>query len=116
MNPAENYILKQVEPFKSMLLQLQFLVEQTIPALDLKYKYKLPFYYLHGKPFCYFNVSKGYVDVGIVSGAENQLYTEKLVTKDRKKMVSLRYYKAEDIEAEVVISVLNCAKALYVAS
>ena len=58
MNPAEDYIINQEEPFKSILLQLQVLVETSVPDLELKYKYRLPFYYLNGKPFCYFNASR----------------------------------------------------------
>ena len=48
----------------AILLHLQILVETTIPSIQLKYKYRLPFYYLNDKPFCYLNVvaKKGYVD------------------------------------------------------
>ena len=64
MNPAEDYILNQPEPYRSMLMHL--LIEHTIPEAELKYKYKIPFYYIFGKPFCYFNAShkKQFVDVG----------------------------------------------------
>ena len=58
MNPAENYILNQREPYRSILLQLQVVIEHTISDVDLKYKYKIPFYYIGGKPFCYMNQSK----------------------------------------------------------
>jgi len=40
MNPAENYILNQPEPYKTILLHLQILVEHTLPELELKYKYR----------------------------------------------------------------------------
>ena len=43
MNPAENYILNQPEPYRSMLMHLQSLIEYAIPEADLKYKYKIPF-------------------------------------------------------------------------
>lgn len=35
MNPAENYIIDQIEPLRSMLLHLQLIIENTIPSLDL---------------------------------------------------------------------------------
>lgn len=113
MNPAENYILKQQEPFKSILIELQILIENSTPALDMKFKWGIPFYYLKNQPFCYLNVSKNYVDLGIVKGAENQIYLNKLVSKNRKKMVSLRYYKLEDIDVEVLVSVIQKAAELY---
>jgi len=67
MNPAEEYILEQLEPFRSILLQVQVVIESTIPEVELKFKYKIPFYYIDGAPFCYLNVPKNkkYVDVGV---------------------------------------------------
>jgi hypothetical protein len=46
MNPAEQYILNQEEPGKSILPHLQLFIESTLPGAVLLYKYKIPFYYL----------------------------------------------------------------------
>lgn len=66
MNPAEAYILNQPEPHKSILLQLQVLIESTIDKTELVYKWKIPCYYINKKPFCYLNTSqkKSFVDIG----------------------------------------------------
>lgn len=58
MKPAEEYILKQKEPLQSILLHLQILIEVNFPEVALLYKWKLPFYYLNNKPFCYLNATK----------------------------------------------------------
>jgi len=113
MNPAENYILNQPESYRSILLHLQVIIEQTIPALNLKYKYKIPFYYINNKPFCYLNVTKGYVDVGFWKGNQIQIHHDQLVTENRKMMVSLRYWKLQDINDSVLIDVLEEALKLY---
>ncbi|QHI36371.1 hypothetical protein IMCC3317_17330 [Kordia antarctica] len=115
MNPAEEYILKQPEPYKSILLQLQVVFEHLFPEIELKYKYRIPFYYLKGKPFCYFNAShkKQFVDVGIVKGKQLQIHTEYLVTEKRKIMASLRYKTIEDIDNDILIEVLKEAASLY---
>ncbi|MFD0965017.1 DUF1801 domain-containing protein [Pseudofulvibacter geojedonensis] len=115
MNPAENYILKQPEPYRTILLQLQLIIEQTIPGLELKYKWKIPFYYYEGKPFCYFNAShkKQYVDVGLVKGKLIDVHQEYLIGEKRKKMVSLRYTSVDDINVEVLVQVLERTKSLY---
>jgi len=55
MKPAEVYILNQPEPYKGILLHLQLLIEGAFTDVELKYKYKIPFYYLNNKPFCYLN-------------------------------------------------------------
>ncbi|MCF8715965.1 DUF1801 domain-containing protein [Joostella atrarenae] len=113
MNPAEVYILNQKEPYRSMLLELQILVTATLPNLELKYKYKIPFFYLNGKPFCYFNVTKGYVDVCFWKGFEITKFKELLVTENRKMIKSLRYYTPEAINSEVLIPILKELETLY---
>ncbi|AEM69578.1 Domain of unknown function DUF1801 [Allomuricauda ruestringensis DSM 13258] len=114
MNPAENYILNQPEPFKSILIQLQVLVETTVPEVKLDFKYRLPFYYLNDKPFCYFNAShkKGYVDMCLWNSAHLTVHLDKLVTDGRKVMKSLRYFNMDDINGEVVVELLQEAKSV----
>lgn len=115
MNPAENYILNQPEPYKSILLHLQLLIEQTITELELKYKWKVPFYYYQGKPFCYFNAShkKQYVDIGLVKGKLINVHQEYLVGEKRKKMVSLRYKNIEEIDSQILVEVIEFIRELY---
>ena len=115
MNPAENYILNQPERYRSILLHLQVLIENTIPNLELKYKYKIPFYYINNKPFCYLNAShkKQFVDLGFWKGNKIQVHQEHLVTENRKVMVSLRYKCLEDINDMVLREVLLTASSLY---
>ncbi|WP_420574572.1 DUF1801 domain-containing protein [Kordia sp.] len=115
MNPAEDYILKQPEPYKSILLQLQVLIEYTFPTMELKYKYRIPFYYLNGKPFCFLNAShkKQFVDIGIMEGQKIQIHQEYLVTETRKRIASLRYKTIEDINDTVLIEVLKKAASFY---
>ena len=115
MNPAEDYILNQPEPFRSMLLHLQLLIEHAIPEAELKYKYKIPFYYIFGKPFCYFNAShkKQFVDVGFCKGDQIQIHKKHHVTENRKMMISLRYKSLKDIDDSIFIDVILEAKSLY---
>ncbi len=109
MKPAEQYILNQPEPFKSILLHLQILIESSFPEVQLEYKWKIPFYYLEGKPFCYLNPSKkkGYVDVGFWLSSRLEKNNEYLITEGRKVIKSLRYYSIDDVDAEVLISILR---------
>jgi len=107
MNPAEHYILKQQEPFRSILLQLQILIESLYPEVELKYKWKIPYYYLHNKPFCFLNVSKGYVDVGFWLPTIVEDLEPYLESKGRKKMKSLRYFSIEEIDQDILFRVLK---------
>lgn len=111
MNPAEDYILSQEEPFKSILLHLQMVIDGLFPEVDLKYKYRIPFYYFGKKPFCYLNKpkKKNYVDVGFWSAAHLTKHLEHLVTEKRKHMKSLRYTSMEDIDDAILVAVLKDA-------
>jgi hypothetical protein len=110
MNPAEKYILNQVEPFKSILLQLQILIEATIPKLELKYKWRIPYYYLNGNPFCFLNVSKDYVDIGMRVGSHLEDFYPYMISENRKVMKSLRYYSIEDIDPKILAEILLLLK------
>ena len=106
MNPAEAYIINQPEPFRGMLLHLQLVIEKTIPEVDLKYKYRIPFYYIGDKPYCYLNQSKDYVDVGFWNAAHLTKNLEFMTTAGRKMMKSLRYRSLEEINDEILVGVL----------
>lgn len=115
MNPSEEYILNQPEPYRAILLHLQIIIETTIPEVELLYKYKIPFYYIHKKPFCYLNAShkKQFVDLGFWKGNKIQIHQEHLVTENRKMMVSLRYKSIEEMDDAILIAVLKKAASLY---
>lgn len=108
MKPAELFILKQEEPFKSMLLHLQMHIERSFPDARLKYKWRLPVYYIQEKPFCYLNVShkKGFVDLGFWASAHLK-DNKHLVTDGRKVVKSLRYFSLEEIDQKILDSVLQ---------
>ena len=108
MKPAEAYILNQEEPFKSILLHLQVIIEQNFPNADLQFKWKIPFYILNGKPFCYLNPSKKkkYVDVGFYSNHIFEKYNDKVISEGRKVVKSLRYFSIEDIDSIILVYIL----------
>jgi hypothetical protein len=114
MKPAEEYILNQPEPFKSILMHLQILIETSFPEVELLFKWKIPFYYLNDKPFCYLNPSKkkGYVDVAFWASAHLTKYNEHLISENRKVVKSLRYRTIDDINEEILLSVLEEAHQL----
>ncbi len=109
MNPALEYIDQTPEPYRSILLHLQLLVEATIPSAQLKYKWRLPFYYLDEKTmFCFFNFRKSFVDLGLAYGDQLSNKHGALVAGEGRKMMrSLRFYTLEDIDDRIVIETLQ---------
>ncbi len=113
MKPAETYILKQPEPYKSILIHLQVLIEHTLPEAELLYKWRIPCYYIGKRPVCYLNQSKDYVDVGIWHSAHlSKKWETYLITENRKVVKSLRYKSLEDINDEVFISIMKELQSL----
>ncbi|WP_425236081.1 DUF1801 domain-containing protein [Ulvibacterium sp.] len=109
MNPAEDYILNQPEPYRSILLHLQSVIEHTVPGIDLKFKYRIPFYYIEGRPFCYLNHTKDYIDVGFWNAAHLTVHLEHMTAAGRKIMRSLRYRSLEEIDDTILMEVLQDA-------
>ncbi len=112
MNPAATYIMGKEEPYRSILLHLQALIERQVPGLDLKFKWQVPFYYLEGKPFCYLNQSKDYVDLGFWHAAHLTVHPGHLVSDGRKIMRSLRYTSLESVDEAILKDVLDEARQL----
>lgn len=107
MKPAEAYILKQQEPYRSILFQLQSIIEAVAPNAELLYKWKIPFYYCNGIPLCFLNQSKDYVDLAFWHFDTLDQYTEYYVAEKRKSIRSLRYKFVEDIDDAVIVYVLE---------
>lgn len=107
MNPAEAYILKQEEPYKSILLQLQAIIEAVLPNAELLYKWQIPFYYNNGIPICFLNQSKDYVDFAFWHFEKLEKYTEHFIDANRKSIRSIRFKSVEDINDEVIVYVLE---------
>lgn len=110
MRPAEQYILSQPEPFKTMLLQAQVLVEQTLPEIDLLYKWRLPMYFIEKCPICFFNVTKGYFDICFWVRDSWEVHLDVLNNENRKFVRSLRYRNPEEMNA---IHIIECVQEAY---
>lgn len=113
MNPAETYILKQAEPYKSILLHLQMLIEHTLPNASMLYKWRLPCFYIEKQPICYLNQTKNYVDVGFWNSAHlPKKWHIYMVSENRKVVKSLRYKSLNAIDDNLFIAILKDAEAL----
>lgn len=107
MNPAEAYILKQEEPYKTILLQLQAIIEAVLPNAELLCKWRIPFYYNEGIPICFLNKSKDYVDLAFWHFEKLEKHNKHFVDANRKSIRSLRFKSIEDINDEVIVYVLQ---------
>jgi len=107
LNPAEIYILNQKEPYKSILLQLQAIIEAVAPNAELLFKWRIPFYYCNGIPLCYLNQSKDYVDLAFWHFDKMDRYTEHFIATNRKSVRSLRFKTTDAINDAIIVYVLK---------
>ncbi len=116
MNPAENYIINQPEPYQSIIYHIQLIIEKVLPEVELKFKYRIPYYYLNNKPLCYINAShkKQFVDLGFAKGYQLTVRQDELFGEENRNTVkSLRYINVGDVNDDVLIDVLQEVKTLY---
>jgi hypothetical protein len=114
MKPAEEYILNQPEPYRSILLHVQAVVELSVPDIKLLYKFKIPFFYYKNKPFIYLNAShkKQYVDVAFMKGYDLTLHQDQLKGEGRTLVKSLRYKSLEEIDNDVLVELIQAQVSL----
>jgi len=115
MKLTEEYIFRQPEKYQSILLHLISVFKREIPDLELLFKYGIPYFYYHKKPFCYLapNHKKGFVDAGFSRGFQLKRNQELLESKNRNTVKSLRYYSLEYIDNAVLEEVIREAQTLY---
>ncbi|UOB16514.1 DUF1801 domain-containing protein [Abyssalbus ytuae] len=98
MNPVENYFFNQKEPCQSIMLYIRSVILKTLPGVEEKYSYKIPFYHHNKKPLCYLNILKGtdYVDVAFVQGILLEGKFPEL--KDDNKRKQVRSLQVKNLE------------------
>ncbi|MBV1888423.1 MAG: DUF1801 domain-containing protein [Urechidicola sp.] len=119
MNPVEHYILNQKEPFQSLMLYVRSVIKKTLPTIEEKYSYRIPFYHFKKKPMLYLNVLKGtdFLDVAFVQGIKLQEdFPELKDYKNRKNVRSLQVQNLEDFNELQFVKLLNTATELSLKS
>ena len=115
MKPVDEYFFHQKEPMQSIMLYVRSLLIKTIPEINERLAYGVPFYYLGKKPFCYLNVLKGtaFVDVAFVQGAMLEKDFEMLKDHQNRKLVrSVQIKNLEDFDEEAFVVLLKAAACL----
>ncbi len=115
MNPVEQYLYHQKEPYQSIMLYVRSVILKTLPKIEEKYSYKIPFYHHNKKPMCYLNILKAtsYVDVAFVQGIFLQDKFPQLKNKNNRKQVrSIQVKSLEDFDELMFVALLKEAAVL----
>lgn len=115
MKPVDEYFLNQKDPYQSIMLYVRNVILNTLPEVEERFSYKIPFYNIGKKPMIYLNVLKGkdYVDVAFVQGIllEDQFTILKNDNK-RKQVRSIQLKSLEDLDYKNFIELLHAASEL----
>ena len=115
MKLTDEYIYRQPEKYKVMLLHLISVFEREVLDLELLFKWGIPYFYYKKKMFCYLapNHKRGFVDAGFARGFQLKRNQNFLVDEKRNTVKSLRYYSLEDIDNAILEDVIREAATLY---
>ena len=116
MKPVEEYLFNQREPYQSIMLYVRRVILKTLPNVEEKYNYGIPFYHHNKKPMCYLNILKGtnFVDVAFVQGVFLEDAFPGLKNYNKRKQVrSLQVKSLEDFDERLFVELLKeAAKVL----
>lgn len=113
MKPVEDYFLKQDEPYRSIMLYVRSVILKTLPEINERYSYGVPFYNVDKKPLLYLNILKGtdFVDVAFVQGILLRDRFPMLKDYNKRKQVrSIQVKSLEDLNELEFVKLLNEAK------
>ena len=112
MNPIDNYIFEQEEPYQSIMLYIRGVICKTLPEVEEKFRYKIPFFNIGKKPMLYLNILKrtNYVDIAFVQGVLlEEKYPQLKNHKNRKQVRSLQVKSLEDFDELMFVQLIKDA-------
>lgn len=112
MKPVEAYFLNQKEPYQSIMLYVRSVILNTLPDINERFSYNIPFYNIGNKPLLYLNVLKGknYVDVAFVQGVLLEKEFPILKNENKRKQVrSIQVFSLEDFNQDQFTALLKVA-------
>jgi len=110
----DSFYLNLPEPNRGCMLSLRHILSNCHPDITQEWKYRLPFFYLRGKMFCYLWVDKKtkHPYIGFTDGGK--MSHPLLVQGDRKRMKILLIDPEEDVPIKTLQKVLDEALELRV--
>ncbi len=107
LTPIDQFYACQEEPAKGCLLALKSMLLDLDDNVKETWKWRMPVFCYKGKMFCYLRTDKktGEPYIGIVEG--NRIEHPFLEQGNRSRMKILRVNPNEDLEVEVIESLLN---------
>lgn len=90
------------------MLFIRQIIFKTLPEVEEKYKWKVPYYCLNGKEICYLNILKNtnFVDLGFAQGFKLANKQNVLKSRNRKIVKSIEYPTLESVDINQLKEIL----------
>jgi len=113
LRDLDQYYLNKEEPTKSCLQALRDHILNLNSSITETWKYRMPFFCVNGKMFCYLWTDKksGEPYIGFAEG--RNIDHPMLELGDRKRMKILRINPTKDLPIETIDEIMNRALLLY---
>ena len=113
MDEIENFYLDKPEPLKGCLLSLRDVILRSNPDITEAWKYRMPFFYLRKRMYCYLWVHKKTLlpYIGIVEG--RKIAHPRLVQEKRSRMKIMFIDPTKDLPVRIILSILKNAASFY---
>ena len=116
MDEIDNFYMVKPEPLRGCLLSLRDVILRSNPDITEAWKYRMPFFYLRKKMFCYLWVHKknSLPYIGIVDG--RMIIHPRLVQEKRSRMKIMLVDPTKDLPVRIILSILKEAASFYPAN
>lgn len=113
LRKIDTFYLEQTEPNRSFMLALRDFVHDYHKEITEEWKWKLPFFYYKGKPFCYvWKVQK--TQQPYLCIVKSHLFEHpSLIQGNRKKMKALYFDVTKDIPVNLIDEIFQLAMKYY---
>lgn len=111
MSIVDHYIDALPADQQQLVIRLRQLILRTIPGVEEKFSFKIPFYHYHGM-FCYINPAKEGIELGLCRGKDLIEAFPQLEQKGRAIVATLSIKHSTDFK-KLEIGPLIAAAALW---
>jgi hypothetical protein len=107
---VDAYIDQLEEPLSETAALIRQLLLESVPGIEEKFSFKIPFYHYHGM-FCYLNKTKEGLDLGFCRGKDLVMAFPQLDLRGRDMVASVLLTQPKDISKFSIPELIVAAAA-----
>jgi uncharacterized protein len=109
---VDSYIDALPENQQRICGKIRDMLFAEVPGIQEKFSFKIPFYHLHGKMFCYMNKVENNIEFCITRGKELSLAFPEIIVGNRKLIGGVLLANVKDIATNNIKAIIHTAAEL----